>query len=75
MNTALLVLVSTCMFNFAGGIPKPLLDRTYTESGAEQLTKQLDERYLNEEIRILGGNIAIGAQLVFQQKLILKTEF
>lgn len=75
MTAALLVMTSACMLNFAGGIPKPLLDQTWHESGGEALTRQLDERFLNEEVRIWGGNLAIGAQVIFQQKLIFTTEF
>lgn len=75
MNTALLVITSACMMNFAGGVPKPLLDKTVDESGASRIVQQMDERYLNEEIRLYGGNLAIGAQLLFQQKLLLRTEF
>lgn len=75
MNEALLVMTSACMIQFAGGIPKPLLDHTWNSIGGERIIKQLDERYLNEEVRIWGGNIAIGAQVIFQQKFIIKTDF
>lgn len=75
MTTALLVMTSACMMNFAGGVPKPLLDRAINESGANRIVQALDERYLNEEIRIFGGNVALGAQVLFQQKLVLSTSF
>lgn len=63
------------MLHFAGGIPKPLLDQTWERTGGPQLIRQLDERYLSEEVRLYGGNIAVGAQMIFQQKLIFKAEF
>lgn len=75
MNTAILLMTIACMANFTNGVPKPLLDRAVDESGAQRIVQALDERYLNEEIRLYGGNLAIGAQVLFQQKLILKTEF
>lgn len=75
MNTALLIMTSACMLNFAGGIPKPLLDETWRATGGQEIIRALDERYLNEEWRIYGGNIALGAQMIYQQKLILKAEF
>lgn len=63
------------MANFAGGVPKPLLDRAVDESGAQRIVQALDERFLNEEIRLYGGNLAIGAQVLFQQKLVISTTF
>jgi hypothetical protein len=75
MTTALLFITSACMLHFNGGVPKPLLDKAYNESGAERVVQALDERFLNEEIRLYGGNLAIGAQVLFQQKLVLSTTF
>lgn len=75
MTEALLAMGAACMLNFAGGIPKPYMDQTWSLVGGERLVQQLDERYISEEVRIYGGNLAIGAQVLFQQKLILRTEF
>lgn len=75
MTAALLVMTSACMLNFTGGVPKPLLEKTLDNSGANKLVRQLDERYLSEELRLYGGNLAVGAQVLFQQKLILTTSF
>jgi hypothetical protein len=68
-------MISACMFHFQGGVPQPILQQTLDRSGAGELVKQIDERYLNEEIRIWGGNVAVGAQMIFQQKLVLSTTF
>ncbi len=75
MTEALLIMTSACMLNFTGGVPRPLLEQALDKTGTGKLVQLLDERYLNEEVRILGGNIAIGAQVLFQQKLVLSTTF
>lgn len=75
MTTALMLMTAASMFHFTGGVPQKLIDQTWDRTGGDRLLKQLDERYLNEELRIYGGNIAIGAQVLFQQKLVLRTEF
>jgi hypothetical protein len=75
MTTALLIMTSAAMLNFNHGIPSPLLDETWRATGGQQVIQAIDERYLNEEWRIYGGNLAIGLQVIFQQKLVLKAEF
>jgi hypothetical protein len=70
-----MVMTSACMMHFTGGVPQPLIDQTWNHTGGSQLIKHLDERFLNEELRIYGGNLAIGAQVIFQQKLVLSTSF
>lgn len=75
MTEALLVLTAAGMMKFAGGVPKPLLDHTWNSLGGERIIRQLDERYLNEDIRVWGGNLAIGAQIITQQKIVIRTEF
>jgi hypothetical protein len=75
VNTALLIMASACMLNFNNGIPSPLLEETWRATGGQDVIKAIDERYISEEVRLYGGNIAVGLQMIFQQKVILKADF
>jgi hypothetical protein len=75
MTQALLVLATASMYHFTGTVPTQLSEQTLERFEGRQVLRHLDERYLNEEIRLIGGNLAVGAQVLFQQKILLRTEF
>lgn len=68
-------MTSAAMMHFTGGVPQPLIQQTWDRTEGNKLIQQLDDRFLNEEIRLYGGKIAIGAQVLFQQKLVINTTF
>jgi hypothetical protein len=75
MANALFFMAATSMYHFTGSVPKPFTEQVWERYGGPEIVKGLDERYLSEEVRLYGGNIAVGAQMLFQQKIIFKTEF
>jgi hypothetical protein len=75
MTNAILFIAMSGLYHFTGNVPRPFTEQVWERYGGQQIVKGLDERYLNEELRLHGGNIIVGAQVLFQQKLIFKTEF
>lgn len=54
---------------------KAVVEIYYKESGIEQQLKAYEKRYLSEDFRRLGGNVAVLTKIVMEQKIIFKWDF
>jgi hypothetical protein len=75
MADAVLLTSFVTLFHFTGNVPRSFADATFDRMETRRLVEAAERKYVPKELKIWGGNFAVIASAVYEQKIVYRLEF